>query len=63
MARKKKIHFSFEARYAAVKVWVEYEYFDKILMNIFSNAFKYTPEQGEITFRFLPGAMLPVAIL
>ena len=32
-----------------LKVWVDMNNFDKILMNIFSNAFKYTPEQGEIT--------------
>lgn len=49
MARKKKIHFSFEHVMPQLKVWVDMNNFDKILMNIFSNAFKYTPEQGEIT--------------
>ena len=55
MARKKKIHFSFEHTMPQLKVWVDMNNFDKILMNIFSNAFKYTPEQGEITVSLSTG--------
>ena len=55
MARKKKIHFSFEHAMPQLKVWVDMNNFDKILMNIFSNAFKYTPEQGEITVTLSTG--------
>ncbi len=55
MARKKKIHFSFEHAMPQLKVWVDMNNFDKILMNIFSNAFKYTPEQGEITVSLSTG--------
>lgn len=55
MARKKKIHFSFEHAMSQLKVWVDMNNFDKILMNIFSNAFKYTPEQGEITVSLSTG--------
>ena len=55
MARKKKIHFSFEHVMPQLKVWVDMNNFDKILMNIFSNAFKYTPEQGEITVTLSTG--------
>lgn len=55
MARKKKIHFCFEHVMPQLKVWVDMNNFDKILMNIFSNAFKYTPEQGEITVTLSTG--------
>lgn len=55
MARKKKIHFSFEHAMPQLKVWVDMNNFDKVLMNIFSNAFKYTPEQGEITVSLSTG--------
>ena len=55
MARKKKIRFSFEHVMPQLKVWVDMNNFDKILMNIFSNAFKYTPEQGEITVTLSTG--------
>ena len=48
MARKKKIHFSFEHAMPQLKVWVDMNNFDKILMNIFSNAFKYTPDGKSI---------------
>ncbi len=48
LARKKNIRFTFEHAMSQLKVWVDLNNFDKILMNIFSNAFKYTPEQGEI---------------
>lgn len=55
LARKKKIHFTFEHEQPQLKVWVDMNNFDKILMNIFSNAFKYTPEQGEITVSLSTG--------
>ena len=55
MAQKKKIRFSFEHAMPQLKVWVDMNNFDKILMNIFSNAFKYTPEQGEITVTLSTG--------
>ena len=55
LARKKKIHFIFEHAMPQLKVWVDMNNFDKILMNIFSNAFKYTPEQGEITVKLSTG--------
>lgn len=55
MAQKKKVHFVFEHAMPQLKVWVDMNNFDKILMNIFSNAFKYTPEQGEITVTLSTG--------
>ena len=48
MANKKQIHFSFEHKMAQQKIWIDLNNFDKVLMNILSNAFKYTPNEGEI---------------
>ena len=31
-----------------LKVWIDLNNFDKVLMNILSNAFKYTPDGGEV---------------
>ena len=47
-AKNKKIQFSFHHTMLELKVWIDINNFDKILYNIFSNAFKFTPENGEI---------------
>jgi signal transduction histidine kinase/AraC-like DNA-binding protein len=49
MAKKKNIEFEFIFSEPLLKVWIDLNNFDKVLFNIFSNAFKYTPEQGKIT--------------
>ncbi len=48
-AEKRKIHFSFVHSDPQMNVWIDVNNFDKVLMNIFSNAFKFTPDGGEIT--------------
>lgn len=48
LAHKKRIRFTFEHGMPQLKAWIDLNNFDKVLMNIFSNAFKYTPEEGEI---------------
>lgn len=55
MARKKNIRFTFEHEMPQLKVWIDLNNFDKVLMNIFSNAFKYTPEGGEVQVRLSTG--------
>lgn len=55
MAKKKKIRFSFVHDMPQLKVWIDLNNFDKILMNILSNAFKYTPEEGEIQVELTTG--------
>jgi ligand-binding sensor domain-containing protein/signal transduction histidine kinase/DNA-binding NarL/FixJ family response regulator len=48
MAQKKQINFEFKYNVEVLKVWIDLNNFDKVLFNVFSNAFKYTPEHGEI---------------
>ncbi len=55
-AQKKHIGFKFENRLPDVfKVWVDLNNFDKVLLNVLSNAFKYTPEGGHITVELSTG--------
>jgi signal transduction histidine kinase/ligand-binding sensor domain-containing protein/AraC-like DNA-binding protein len=48
-AEKRKIHFSFVHTDPQLNVWIDPNNFDKVVMNILSNAFKFTPDGGEIT--------------
>lgn len=54
-AKKNKIDFTFEHEDKLLKVWIDLNNFDKVLLNIFSNAFKFTPEQGKITVKLTTG--------
>lgn len=48
-ANKKNIRFNFIHTDEQLKAWVDLNNFDKVVFNILSNAFKYTPNDGEIT--------------
>jgi len=50
-AKAKNIRFSYEHDTNELPVWVDRGNFDKIIVNILSNAFKYTPPGGEIHIR------------
>lgn len=54
-AQKKNIQFTFAHKDEEMKVWIDLNNFDKILLNILSNAFKYTPESGEIKVELSTG--------
>ena len=54
-AEKKKIKLTFQHVYSELKVWIDLNNFDKVLMNVLSNAFKYTPEGGEIGVQLSTG--------
>ncbi len=56
LAKKKRIHFTFEHSMKQMFVWVDLNNFDKVLMNLLSNAFKYTPEEGEIQVKLSTGS-------
>lgn len=48
-AQNKQIQYTFNHDMNSLKVWIDPENFDKIILNLLSNAFKYTPEKGTIT--------------
>lgn len=47
-ARRKKIEFSFYSGQTAILVLFDHDKLERILFNILSNAFKFTPENGNI---------------
>ena len=50
-AKAKSIKFSYEHDDNILPVWVDRGNFDKIIVNILSNAFKFTPAGGDIRIR------------
>jgi signal transduction histidine kinase/DNA-binding response OmpR family regulator len=52
IATTKQINFSLESREDnSLKVWVDNVHFEKIIYNLLSNAFKFTPSMGKILIR------------
>ncbi len=49
MARKKSISFNVVSKVPDLKLWFDETMLDKVLFNILSNAFKFTPENGVIS--------------
>ena len=49
MAQSKQIHYSFQHTVRSVMLWVDTDKMEKILANLLSNAFKFTPEGGTVT--------------
>jgi len=52
---KRNIRFVFIHSEPQLKVWIDLNNFDKVLMNILSNAFKFTPDGGEINIHLKQG--------
>ena len=50
-AKAKQITFLFQHDSEEIPVWIDRQNFDKVFMNVLSNAFKYTPTGGEIGIR------------
>ncbi len=50
-ATKKQIKFSFDSTVKNSEVYVDRDLFDNVLFNLLSNAFKFTPNKGEISIR------------
>ncbi len=48
-AQSKNINYRFEHEVENLKVWIDPKNFDKVILNVLSNAFKFTPENGDIT--------------
>jgi signal transduction histidine kinase/ligand-binding sensor domain-containing protein/DNA-binding response OmpR family regulator len=55
LAQQKNISFIFDTPFNDLKVWIDLNYFDKVMLNIFSNAFKFTRDNGEITVKLTTG--------
>jgi signal transduction histidine kinase/ligand-binding sensor domain-containing protein/DNA-binding response OmpR family regulator len=51
LAKEKEIEFTFEAKEQLPEIWIDREKLDKVIFNVLSNAFKYTPKGGKITIR------------
>jgi DNA-binding response OmpR family regulator/two-component sensor histidine kinase len=49
IAQRKKVSFRFVSTQKALEVSVDAEKLEKIVFNLISNAFKFTPDKGEIT--------------
>lgn len=47
-AKAKKIKFTFHHEDEHLPVWIDLANFDKVLVNLLSNAFKYTPTDGKV---------------
>jgi signal transduction histidine kinase/ligand-binding sensor domain-containing protein/DNA-binding response OmpR family regulator len=47
-AKRHGINFAFNHPMPELMAWIDVNNFDKVLVNILSNAFKFTPENGEI---------------
>ncbi len=50
-AKIKHIKFDYQYDDDNIPIWIDRQNFDKVLMNVLSNAFKYTPSGGEIGIR------------
>ncbi len=51
LSKKRRIHFSFEATKEDFTLWFDSDKMEKICYNLFSNAFKFTTENGRIDVR------------
>ncbi len=53
LAEQLNINFSFESSSPVIKAWFDRDQFEKIMFNLLSNAFKHTPEGGNITIKLI----------
>ena len=51
LAEKKRIKLSYKNEFKKTSIWFDYEKIEKVMFNILSNAFKFTPQNGEITIQ------------
>ena len=48
LAKVRKINYTFEKKEVSYKVWIDRDLIEKVIVNLLSNAFKFTPEEGSI---------------
>lgn len=51
LAVSRRIRFHLDSKEDIINLWIDQGNFDKIIFNVFSNAFKHTPDNGEIMLR------------
>ncbi|HKJ43689.1 MAG TPA: response regulator, partial [Sunxiuqinia sp.] len=51
MAREQEIDFNFKNEAGEAKIWADKNSLEKIIMNLLSNAFKFTPKEKSITVK------------
>lgn len=54
-ANTKNIQLQFHCQLQEINAWIDTANFDKIILNILSNAFKFTPEEGKIDITLRTG--------
>jgi signal transduction histidine kinase/ligand-binding sensor domain-containing protein/DNA-binding response OmpR family regulator len=52
-AKERNIHYSFTSSHPSFELWFDTDKLDKIIFNLLSNAFKYTPDDGAITISLM----------
>ncbi|MEN9570211.1 MAG: hypothetical protein RL172_1442, partial [Bacteroidota bacterium] len=53
MALQKNIHFNIASNYNGAHTWFDRQVLEKIIINLLSNSFKYTPNNGSVTLEVL----------
>lgn len=48
-AQSREVEFHFHSAIPSQEVWIDPHHFDKVIINVLSNAFKYTPKGGHVT--------------
>ncbi len=51
LARMHNIDYHLRSHHTTIQAWFDFDVLEKILFNLLSNAFKYTPEEGKIEIR------------
>lgn len=60
LAERKKITFKFNADEKEIIAYLDKDKVDKILSNVLSNAFKFTPEAGKVEVTIKPSSFPPL---
>ena len=57
LAQSRNIQFEFSSNVPSVNSWFDVDKLDKVIFNLLSNAFKFTPDGGKISIRIISEAI------